>query len=168
MAPQTTRERQIPLATRYRDEYHGEVRGPVSRAKDEAETVGVLLRQLGDDLVGLMQDEIALAKLEVRREVRGVGADFAKIGVAAGFALLAAQALTAFLIIGLGVLIASFWGAALIVGVLFLVIAGVLAKTAASNLKERNPVPEATVETLREDARWAKREAQEFKREVTK
>ena len=152
-----------PVKEGFRD-----ARGPVSRVKEEAETVGTLLRRLGDDLVGLIQDEIELAKLEIRREMRGIGADLGKIGAAAGLALLAAQALTAFLIIGLGLLIGSFWGSALIVGALYLIIAGVLAKNAASNLQERNPVPEATVETLQEDARWAQREAQEFKRELQK
>jgi len=168
VARRMTPEREIPFATRYRDGYHGDVRGPVTRAKEEAGTVGVLLRQLGDDLVGIVQDEIALAKLEVKNELRGVGADFAKIGIAAGLALLGAQALTAFLIIALGVLIGSFWAAAFIVGALFLIVAGVLGKTAADSLKERNPVPEATIDTLQEDARWAQREAQEFKREVTR
>jgi hypothetical protein len=150
----------------YRQDGFGEAQGPISRAKEEAATVGVLMRQLGDDLVGLIQDEIALAKLEIRREMRGIGADLGKIGVAVGLALLAAQALTAFLIIGLGLLIGSFWGSALIVGALYLIVAGVLAKNAASNLQDRNPVPEATVETLQEDARWAQREVQEFKREL--
>jgi uncharacterized membrane protein YqjE len=152
-----------PVAEGFRD-----ARGPVSRVKEEAESVGVLLRRLGDDLVGLIQDEIELAKVEIRREMRGIGADLGKIALAAGLALLAAHALTAFLIIGLGLLIGSFWGSALIVGVLYLIVAGVLAKTAASNLQDRNPVPEATVETLQEDARWAQREVQEFKRELKK
>ena len=152
-----------PVEEGFRD-----ARGPVSRVKEEAATVGTLMRQLGDDLVGLLQDEIELAKLELRREARGFGADLARIGVALGLALFGAQAITAFLIIGLGLLIGSFWLSALIVGVVLLAAAGILAKSAASSLQERDPVPEATVDTLQEDARWAQREAQEFKREVRK
>jgi uncharacterized membrane protein YqjE len=152
----------------FREDGSRRARGPVSRAKDEAATVGTLIRQLADDLVGLLQDEVALAKLEVRREMRGLGGDLAKMGIAVGFGLLAAQALTAFLILGLGVLIGSFWGSALIVGLLFLVIAVILGKTTVSKLRARNPVPEATLQTIREDARWAQQEAQEFKRELRK
>jgi len=147
---------------------NGHTRGPFTRAGEEAASIGVLLRQLGDDVSGLLRDELALAKLEMRREARGLGADLSKVGVAVGLALLGAQALTAFLIIGLGLLLGAYWAGALIVAVLFLGVAAILGSNAAKNLRERNPVPEATLESLREDAQWAKREGREFKREVSR
>jgi uncharacterized membrane protein YqjE len=162
------RNSQLQPPPRHAGFENGEVRGPIRRAKDEVASLGVLLRQLGNDLTGLMRDEITLAKLEFRREAHGLGSDLAQAGIAIGLAVLAAQALLAFLIIGLGLLIDSYLGAALIIGILLLVAAAILGRSAIQNLRQRSPIPEAALEELSTDVRWAKQEAQQFKREVTR
>jgi uncharacterized membrane protein len=78
--------------------------------------------------------------------------------------VLGAGALVAYL--GLGLLaMAAAWGLAevvdagwafLIVGLLVAVTGGVLLMTGRNQLREVRPVPDETVETLKEDARWAR------------
>lgn len=142
------------------------VHGPVDRAREEAHSLGLLFRRLGDDATTLVREEVALARLEIRREARAITSDLVQVGAALTVALLGALALTAFLILLLGDLLDSYWAGALIVGALFLIGGGLWARSAAKDLSEHAHLPEQTVDTLREDARWAKHEAREFKREV--
>ena len=59
---------------------------------------------------------------------------------------------------GIGVLdtAMAFWLAALIVTVVWAAIAGVLALQGRNEIKEATPPAPQTVETVKEDARWAK------------
>jgi uncharacterized membrane protein YqjE len=130
------------------------------------ESVSSLLKQISTDSTHLIQQEIALAKLELKESASAVGKTAAQLGIAIGLALPGMLSVVAFLVIGLGDLIDNYWASALIVGVVFLAIAGILAKRALANLKGKLGVPETTG-TLRDDAAWAKREVQSFKRELT-
>ena len=131
------------------------------------QSVGDLLRQLTTDSSHLVKQEINLAKVELKETGTRLGQAGAKLGIAVGVAIPGLLALTAFLIIGLGDLMnENYWLSALIVGLAFLGIAAGLAKRARAALSEGIGVPE-TVGTLREDALWAKEEAQAFKREFT-
>jgi uncharacterized membrane protein YqjE len=132
----------------------------------EPESIGQLFRRATADSSHLIQQEIRLAKTELRETGAQLGGTAGKLGVAIAFALSGLFALTAFFIIGLGDLIDNYWASALIVAVALLAIGGVLAKRALATLKEGVGLPE-TAETLREDAAWAKQEAQNFKREFT-
>ena len=126
-----------------------------------------LFRQLADDTNHLVRQEINLAKLEMKQTGEALARDGMKIGIAVALGLVGALALGAFLIIALGALLGNYWLSALLVGVLFLVVSGLLARAAVSHFKEQSLKPEETIETLREDTAWAKREARDFKRELT-
>jgi uncharacterized membrane protein YqjE len=144
---------------------NGAARAQPALAPDQS--VGELFRQLTTDSSHLVKQEINLAKTELKETGTRLGQAGAKLGIAVGVAIPGLLALTAFLIIGLGDLMnENYWLSALIVGVAFLGIAGVLAKRAKAALKDGVGVPE-TVGTLREDAQWAKEEAQAFKRQFT-
>ena len=51
---------------------------------------------------------------------------------------------------------------------MLLAIGAVLVKSAVSDIKRRGVMPAQTIDTLREDARWAKDEAAAVKRELTR
>ena len=107
------------------------------------------------DLSTLMRKEVELAKVETKEEV-------SRTSKAGG--LLAAGAITAYL----AAVFASFalaWLldkvmpralAFLIVAVIYAVVAAVLIVQGRRRLKQVNPVPRQTVETLKEDVQWAK------------
>jgi Protein of unknown function (DUF1469). len=85
-------------------------------------------------------------------------------GAAGVFGLYALGALTATVILALSLAMKG-WLAALIVTVVYGVIAGVLALAGKSNVsKGLPPVPEQTVETVREDVEVAKQRAKEGRR----
>jgi uncharacterized membrane protein YqjE len=130
-------------------------------------SIGELFGQLSSDAGRLVQQEVALAKAELRETTSMLARDAAKVGVAVALGLLGAMAATAFLIVGLGDLLDNYWASALLVTIVYLAIAGFLAKSAMNEIKTRGVKPEQTLATLREDANWAKREAQGLKRDLT-
>lgn len=129
-------------------------------------SIGQLFKQLSADSNHLVQQEIALAKVEVRETAATAAAATAKIGVAAVLALPGLMALTAALVIGVGILINSYWVSATIVGVLILAVAGVLAKRALAAFKS-DLAPTETIRTVRDDAEWAKQEVGRVKQELS-
>lgn len=128
--------------------------------------LGPLFRQLAQDSSDLIRQEIALAKAEVRQSVGQTVSGAAKIGVAAALVAVGGLVLTAFLVLLLGELLDSYWVSALLVGVVFLVVGGVLALAGIKRLKTVQFAPQETIETLKDDRDWAKAEVQELKRDL--
>jgi uncharacterized membrane protein YqjE len=125
-----------------------------------------LLRRIAQDAGALAQQEVQLAKLELRESAQGYARDAARLGMAAGVGLMGALAVTAFAIIGLGDLLDNYWLSALIVSVVLLATAGMLAKGAIGHMKKNSLAPAETLRTLQEDKQWAQREAQDFKQQL--
>ena len=96
-----------------------------------------------------------LAKVEVKEEAVKAGRAGGMLGGAAAAGYLALILLAFAAAWGLAELVDAGW-AFLIVGVVVGAIAAVLARMGQQKLSEVNPVPEQTVETLKEDARWAR------------
>jgi len=123
-----------------------------------------LLRQLADEGANLVRGEIALAKLEMKDSARSLALDLVKLVAALALAWIGGLALTAFAIIGIGILLGGlYWASALIVGVVLLATGGLMAQRGIAGLKGNSLKPEHTVDSLQEDKRWAGREAQQFK-----
>ena len=120
------------------------------------QSVGELLKQLSQETTTLVRQELDLAKAEmtVKAKEGGKGAGFLGGAGVAGLLTLIALTLT---VIGLLDTFMKYWIAALIVTVLWGVVAAVLALTGKNKLQEAAPpVPEQTKETLKEDVEWAK------------
>ena len=135
---------------------------------DGGPSLGELFRQLAEDSTTLVRQEIELAKGEIGENVRRTAAGAAWIAAGAVVALLGLLVLIAALVVAVGDLLDNYWLAALIVGLAFVAIGGVLALAAAKRLKRVNLRPTATMETLQEDKRWARAEIQQVKRELTR
>ena len=131
-------------------------------------SLGELFSRLTTDTGDLVRQEVALARAEMREVGSTIARDGTRIGIALGLALAGTLALTAFLIVALGDLLDNYWLAALIVGVVLVAVGGVLARNAVNDIKRRSLKPEQTIDTLREDAAWAKAEASAVKRELTR
>ena len=81
-------------------------------------SLGELFKRLTGDTSELIRQEAALAKAEMRDMASELAGDAAKVGVAAGLALVGVLALGAFLVIALGNQMGgAYWLCALIVGV---------------------------------------------------
>lgn len=120
------------------------------------ESFGELISGLTKDLSHLVKQEIQLAKVEMTAKGKELGKAIGMLVGAGIFALLMMIALTMFLIIVLDGFL-ELWIAALIVTILWGVVAAVLASMGRKQLKEATPLtPEQTVETVKEDVQWAK------------
>ena len=121
----------------------------------EERSLGELFAELARETSTLVRQEVALARTELTQKVTEVGRDSGKIGIGGAIAYAGFLAIVAALILGLGQLL-PLWLAALIVG---LVVAGVgyaVLQSGLSALKRANIAPQETIETLKEDAEWAK------------
>jgi uncharacterized membrane protein YqjE len=119
------------------------------------ESIGDLLKRLSQDTSTLVKQEMALARAELTEQGKRAGMGAGMLGGAGVAGLLTLGALTA-TVIGVLDTAMAFWLAALIVTVVWAAIAGVLALQGRTKLKEATPPAPQTVETVKEDARWAK------------
>ncbi len=124
---------------------------------DEERSLGELLGDIANNLTTLVRDELDLAKAEAKQEA-------AKAGKGAG--LLGGAGVTGYLALLFGSLAVMFlldvWMhialAALVVTVIWAVVAAVLGAKGRSELKSMNPKLETTQRTIKEDVQWAKQQ----------
>jgi Putative Actinobacterial Holin-X, holin superfamily III len=120
---------------------------------EDNRSIGELLSAVTSDLSTLMRQEVALAKTEVRKEFSSAGKAagmLAGSGVAANLALIFVSLMLMFI---LGNVMALEW-AALIVAVIWAIVAAVLYSVGRKRMATVSPTPERTVETIKEDVRW--------------
>ena len=103
------------------------------------------------DGADLLRQELGLFKAEMAENVGLVAKGVAMFAGAAIFAVASLIWLTQALVFGLAILVGSQWLAALIVGVLLLVIAGILVMIGKSRLSAATLAPTRTVQTLKQD-----------------
>jgi MFS family permease len=115
-----------------------------------------LLKDLSAQTTTLIRQEIELAKAELTEKGKQAGIGAGMFGGAGLFALYGVGALVAGAILALSTAVAG-WLAALIVAVVLFAVAGVLALLGKSRTaRALPPVPEQTVETVKEDVRYTK------------
>jgi Putative Actinobacterial Holin-X, holin superfamily III len=121
--------------------------------------IGELLKDLSQETTTLVRQELELAKAEMAQKAKQAGVGAGMFGGAGVSALLGFGALTAAAIAAVDAAMAL-WLAALIVGLVWLAIAGVLALRGKSKVQAATPpVPEQTQESVKEDVEWAKTRA---------
>jgi len=119
-------------------------------------SIAELMRQLSEETATLVRQEIDLAKAEVSAKAKRGGLGAGALGAAGLIGLYSLAALTACLIAALALAV-PVWAAALTVTCVFAAIAGGLALVGRRQLSAAMPpTPEATVDTVKEDARWAR------------
>lgn len=136
---------------------------PPDHFDPSSESLAHLLRQLLHDFSHLIHQEIALVKAEVNEKIMLLATVAGMFAGAAVLALFAFGALTAALILVVDLWWPA-WAAALVVTGAYLAIAGILVLVARSRLeKAGGPVPEQTVESLKEEVAWAKQQGKSSK-----
>jgi hypothetical protein len=127
----------------------------------EQRSVAELLQQLTEQTTRLAQQEIELAKAEMTIKGKRIGIGAGAFSAAGLLALLALGALTAAAILGLATAVDG-WLAALIVAAVYLLVAGALALVGRSKVQAATPpLPEQTVESVKEDLQETKQKAKE-------
>jgi Putative Actinobacterial Holin-X, holin superfamily III len=118
--------------------------------------ISELVKDLASETSTLVRQEIDLAKAEMTDRGKRAGKGVGMLAAGAVVALLAFGALTAGLIAALDLAMPT-WLAALIVTVVYGAIAAVLVQIGRKQVQEAAPpVPEETIESVKEDVQWAK------------
>ena len=119
-------------------------------------SLGELFSELTRETTTLVRQEVELAKAEMTQKASSVGKDIGYLVAGGAVAYAGFLALLAAVILGLGQLGVTWWLSALIVGAVVAAIGGFLVMSGMKNLKQEDMAPRATLDTLKEDAQWAK------------
>ncbi|MEA2133076.1 MAG: hypothetical protein QOC68_985 [Solirubrobacteraceae bacterium] len=123
-----------------------------------------LVKQLSEQTSRLVQQEMELAKVELAEKGKQAGIGAGLFGGAGVFGLYALGALTAAAIAALSLAMDT-WLAALIVAVIWAAVAGVMALLGRTRMQKGTPpIPEQSVESVKEDVQWTKTSAQRGRR----
>ncbi len=137
------------MTTAYDPERH------TGTAERDDESIGHLVGQVLGDVSKLFRQEVALAKAELKEEAAKAGKAGGMLA-GAGFAgYMVAVLLSLALVFALDAVMPLGW-AAVIVAVLWGIVGGVLYSIGRKRMKDVDPVPRQTVETLKEDAQWVR------------
>ena len=129
---------------------------PNGRADLRERPAGELVKDLSTQVSTLVRQELELAKVELTEKGKQAGIGAGMFGGAGVLALCGVGALVATAILALATAVDG-WLAALIVAAALFVVAGVLALMGKARTKRAvPPMPEQTVETLKEDVRYTK------------
>jgi hypothetical protein len=126
---------------------------------DASHSLGELFSSLSADLSTLMRQEIQLAQTETTEKLSAATRSIALIAAGGLVAYAGLLGVLAALVIALGGMM-SYWLAALVVGVVVLIVGALLVQSGRSSLADLHVVPEKTVETMKENTEMVKEKLQ--------
>jgi len=124
--------------------------------RDE-KSLGDLLGELVAETGTLVRQEVALAQAEMTHKATRVGKNVGSLVVGGAVAYIGALAVVGGIILLLSLFMPA-WISALVVGLVIGVVAYFMISSALTELRKTDPVPRSTVETIKEDAKWLKKE----------
>jgi hypothetical protein len=119
--------------------------------------LGELFGDLARDVGTLFRQEVALAKAEVTHKAANVGKNGAMVAAGGAIAYAGFLAIVAAIILALALVVPA-WAAALIVGVVVAGLGYFLVRRGLDSIQQEGLAPDQTIESLRENAEWAKRQ----------
>jgi uncharacterized membrane protein YqjE len=131
----------------------------------DIEALPALVGRLGDDVMKLLDTKLSLLKVEVKEDADayirgGVMIGIGGVVAAVGFALLNVA-----VALGVAALMPEDWSQParyavgfVITGLVYLIIGGIIVMVMKNRLANRNPVPTRSVDELRKDKQWLKKE----------
>ena len=121
----------------------------------EERSVGQLFSELANETTRLVRQEVQLAKIELGQKATHIGKQVAFVVVGGAIAYAGLLAVVAALVLILGKFMAV-WLAALLIGLAIIGVGYLLMQQHLRALKNADLTPKATVETLKQDAKWAR------------
>jgi tetrahydromethanopterin S-methyltransferase subunit C len=132
------------------------VRDPHPAGDLRDQPISELVKTLSEEASTLIRQEVALAKAELAQKAKSMGVGLGLFGTAYVFARLMIATGTAAAILALAIVLPA-WAAALIVTALWGIIALVLVLVGRGKIKQGvPPLPQQTIETVKEDVEWLK------------
>jgi len=124
----------------------------------EGETsVSQLISGIVGDAQVLVRQEIALARQEISEEISNAKQAGIKLGIAGGVLAMGGLLLILALAQGIADLFNwPTWAGYALVGIVLAIVGYILFSSAQKQMKDVHPIPEQTVETLKENVEWIK------------
>jgi hypothetical protein len=119
-------------------------------------SVGDLFGDLTRSLITLIRQELDLARTEMTARASRLSRGAAMVGVGGALLYAAVFGAMAVVVLGLVELGIDAWLAALVVTIIVGAVGGLLVASGQDALKKADLVPRRTIETVRENADWAK------------
>jgi len=120
-------------------------------------SVGTLVSSIVGDVQTLARQEIALAREEIKEELSTARDAGIKLGIAAAVLSIGSILLTVFLSLAIADLFNwPAWAGFGLVGLVFAIIGGILLYMGLKNAQEIKPVPQKTIDTMKENVEWIK------------
>jgi uncharacterized membrane protein YqjE len=118
-------------------------------------SIADVLRDIIGNLQQIIRSEFRLARVELREKAQRAAKPAGSLATGVVLALYGLGFLFLAAVYALDLVIPA-WAAALIVGALLAIIGSLLISVGRNHLKQIDPVPEKTVETVKENVQWAK------------
>lgn len=126
-------------------------------AKAEEQSLGDLFAELAGETGTLVRQEVALAQAEITHKATKAGKNIGYLAIGGAVAYAALLSITAAVILLLALFIPP-WISALVVGLAIGGVAYFMIKSALAELQKTDPIPHETIETIKEDVKWLKKE----------
>jgi hypothetical protein len=123
-------------------------------------SLGELFADLAHETGTLVSHEVALARTELTEKAAQVGKDVAFLAIGGLVAYAGLLAIIAAIILVLAANGVPLWVSALIVGLVVAIVGYILVQRGLAALKRQDFAPRQTLETLKDDTRWAKEQMQ--------
>lgn len=120
-------------------------------------SIGELFADLTREVSTLVREEVNLAKAEITQKATSSLKNIAFIVIGGVFAFAGYLAIQDAIVAALA-RVMPLWAASLLVGLVVIGVATALVLKGVNALKNQDLVPHRTVETLKEDAQWAKQQ----------
>ncbi len=131
----------------------------------ELEQLPSLFGRLGDDVMKLLDTKLSLLKVELSEDVNAYVRGAVLIGVGGFIAAVGFALLNIALALFISALMPADWQQAsryavgfVLTGVLYLIVGGIIIMVMKNRLARRDLVPDRSVEELRKDKEWLKKE----------
>ena len=129
------------------------------RAGDER-SLGDLFADLSRETTTLVRQEVALAKTELTQKATRVGKDVGFLAVGGAIAYAGLLAFVAACVLALNLIVHLWWLDALIIAIVVVGIGYFMVRKGLDNLREGDLAPTQTLDSLKQDAVWAKEQTQ--------
>lgn len=132
---------------------------------EDGQTVGRILADLGRDVATLIRQELTLAKCELAEKADEAKGGATKFGAGAGMCLASVLTIAAAAVLGLTLLLSNWMQplaaaavSAVIVSALFGLAGYLLMKSAGEQLSPDHFKPQRTMDSLKENTQWARKQ----------
>ena len=127
----------------------------IIKNESDERSIGDLFSELANETSTLIRQEVALAQAEMTQKAVKAGKDVGFLAIGGTVIYVGFLAIIAAIIVALANFI-PLWLSCLLVGVIIGIIGAIMVFTGLKDLKQLNPVPEQTVQTIKEDVEWMK------------